>query len=578
MLLPLLSLLALVPILTVFLFLVVLRWPAAHAMPVALLVTGLLARFIWGVSWVTIGASVFQGAGIAFTVLWIIFGALLLLAALTQSGAVNTIRQGFRAVSPDRRIQAIIVGWLFGCFMEGAAGFGTPAAVGAPLLVALGFPAAAAAMIGLSIQNTPVPFGAIGTPFLVGVRTGLQAPAVEAYVSALGLTWGDYLSRIGRITALFGFAAGTLVPLFLSCLLTGFFGERRSFREGLAVWPFALFAAFAMTVPYLAVATLVGVEFPSLVGGLTGLTIVIPAARKGFLQPKTIFDFPPRAEWEPDWHGSVEAPPEAKGKPMPLSLAWLPYGLLALVLVATRLNQLPFKQLLTGTRVGFTGIFGTGLTFDWDPLYSPGTLFILVAAAVCFLHRLSGSQCRTAARSAFRAVAAAAPSMLCAVPMVRIFINSGGGLSGYASMPLVLAAGAAGTAGGAWPLFAPWAGALGSFVSGSNTFSNMMFSFFQWGAAEQLRVSREIVTAVGTIGGGAGAMISVSSVVAATAVVGLVGQEGAMIRRVAGLMALYCLVVGSLAALWLGGLGAVLGGIVLGCLLVGGSIWALRGK
>lgn len=541
-----LAFLALLPIAVVLLLLVILRWPAAYAMPATLAVTALLAGLVWGVPAVTIAASVVQGAGIALTVLWIIFGAVLLLAVLTESGAVGAIRSGFMAVSSDRRVQAILVGWLFGSFVEGAAGFGTPAAVGAPLLVALGFPGAAAAMVGLLIQNTPTAFGAIGTPFLVGVSTGLKSPPVEVYVIDQGLSWLEYLTSIGRITAVQGAVVGTLVPLLLSSALTGFFGARRSFREGLAVWPFALFAGLAMTVPYLLVAQFVGVEFPSLLGGLIGLAIVVPAARASFLLPRERFDFPERSQWAEGWHGSVDAAGES-GPSMSVLKAWAPYALLAGVLVLTRLNQLPLKRLLSGARLAWPGIFGTPLAVDWDPLYSPGTLFILTALLACLMHGVGAARFASAFRTAGESVLAAAPALLFAVPMVRVFINSGGGSTGHAAMPMVLAAAAASAAGATLPFFAPWIGALGAFVSGSNTFANMMFSLFQWSSAGEIGVSREIVTATGAIGGAAGNMVAVANVVAAAAVVGLLGQEGPLIRRTAGPMAIYCLLVGGLA-------------------------------
>ncbi|MFZ5813843.1 MAG: L-lactate permease [Bacillota bacterium] len=544
-----LALLALLPVALVLLFLVILRWPAALAMPLALGVTILLSAGVWRVGTRAIAASVIQGAGIALTVLWIIFGALFLLAVLTESGAVGAIRQGFMAISPDRRVQAIIVGWLFGSFVEGAAGFGTPAAVGAPLLVALGFPAAAAAMIGLAIQNTPTAFGAIGTPFLVGVSTGLQVEAVEGYVAARGLTWYGYLAEIGLMTASLGVLAGLLVPLSISCLLTGFFGERRSFRQGLGAWRFALFASLAMTIPYWLVARFAGVEFPSLLGGLIGLALVVPAARRGWFLPRDPFDFPPRTRWEEGWHGAVEAPPAGPGRPMSLAKAWAPYGLLALVLVLTRIPGLPLKGLLSGLRIGWGEIFGTGIGVDWDPLYSPGSLFLLVALAAAALHGVGGRALGRSLQQSLISVRAAAPALLFAVPMVRVFINSGGGAAGHPSMPLALAAGASALAGAAWPLFAPWIGALGAFVSGSNTFANMMFSLFQWGVAERIGLDREVVTAAGAIGGALGNMIAVANVVAANAVVGLLGREGPMIRRTALPMALLCLLVGVVAYL-----------------------------
>src|SRR5690606_30621563 len=122
---------------------------------------------------VQVAAASVNGLVIAGTLLYIIFGAILLLNTLQASGALTAIRRGFTGISPDRRVQGIIVAGRFGACMEGAAGFGRPAAVAVPLLVGLGFPAMAAVVSGMLIQSTPVSFGAAGTPILVGVRGGL---------------------------------------------------------------------------------------------------------------------------------------------------------------------------------------------------------------------------------------------------------------------------------------------------------------------------------------------------------------------------------------------------------------------
>lgn len=566
-----LAFLAVSPILTVFLFLVILRWPARRAMPLALVVAAVVSMTVWKVSGVQVAASVAQGVVVALDILFIVFGALLLLATLRESGAVATIRRGFMDISPDRRIQAIIVGWLFGSFIEGASGFGTPAAVAGPLMLALGFPASAAVMVGLIIQSTPVTFGAIGTPVLVGVSTGLNTEIVQNYVAASGFgQWTEYLGQIAWRAALLHFAAGTLIPLFISSFLTGFYGERRSFVEGLKAWRFALFSAFAMTVPYLLVAFFLGPEFPSLIGGLVGLAIVVTAARKGFLVPAEVFDFPARSRWEKDWMGTMEGEVGQERPGMTLLKAWLPYVLVAGLLVLTRVPQVGLKAPLNNIVIAWPNIFGTSLSASVTPLYSPGFIFILVSLLVVLLHGMKASEVKRAWSSAFRQVLGAAPALLFAVPMVRVFINSDGGASGLASMPITLATAAASAAGAAWPLFAPWIGALGAFVAGSNTVSNMMFALFQWGVADQIGAIREVVVAVQAVGGAAGNMITVHNVVAASAVVGLAGQEGSMIRKTIIPMTYYVLLAGSLAYIWNYGVGLNLGSLVLaGLLLVG---------
>ncbi|WP_312934631.1 L-lactate permease, partial [Stutzerimonas nitrititolerans] len=160
----LLALFAFTPILLAAIMLIGFRWPASRAMPLVYLFTAAIGLFIWDMSFNRIIASTLQGLVITIGLLWIIFGAILLLNTLKHSGGITAIRAGFTTISPDRRIQAIIIAWLFGCFIEGASGFGTPAAIAAPLLVAVGFPAMAAVLMGMLVQSTPVSFGAVGTP------------------------------------------------------------------------------------------------------------------------------------------------------------------------------------------------------------------------------------------------------------------------------------------------------------------------------------------------------------------------------------------------------------------------------
>jgi len=241
--------------------------------------------------------------------IFIIFGAIALLNTLQESGGLYSIRAGFTSISSDRRIQVIIIAWLFGAFIEGSAGFGTPAAVAVPLLVGLGFPAMAAVIAGMIIQSTPVSFGAAGTPILVGVSTGLSNdPAVVAFVNDMAFAnFAALLDSIAVKVALLHAIAGTFVPLIVVCMMTRLFGANRSFAEGLRAWKFALFAAFAMTVPYFLAAVFLGPEFPSLLGGLAGLAIVITAARHNFLLPEDEWHFPDKTDWDPSWTGNGPA-------------------------------------------------------------------------------------------------------------------------------------------------------------------------------------------------------------------------------------------------------------------------------
>ena len=546
-----LTVLSLLPIVTVAVFLVVLRWPASRAMPLSYAVAAVLALFVWQVPGVQVAAATINGLIVAGTLLYIIFGAILLLNTLQGSGAITTIRRGFTDISSDRRVQVIIVAWLFGSFIEGSAGFGTPAAVAVPLLVGLGFPGMAAVMAGMIIQSTPVSFGAAGTPILVGVNTGLSAdPAIAEYAAQLGYAeWTDFLAFIGFKVAVLHGIAGTLVPLILVSFMTRFFGKNRSFAEGLRVWPFAIFAALAMTIPYVTAGYLLGPEFPALVGSLVGLAIVVTAARSGFLvpTPDDAWDFDRKENWPAEWTGSVEIEEVThRSGPMGMLKAWLPYVIVALLLLTSRVVD-PFRALLQSVTWTWSNILGSSINMNTvQPLYLPGTLFIVASLVTLVLHQIPGPAYRKAWTSSLKLSAAASVALVFTVPMVQVFLNTGGGAAGYERMPIALADGVAALTGSAWPIFATFIGGIGAAVAGSNTVSNMMFSEFQFGMGERIGVDPTWIVALQAVGGAAGNMICVHNVVAASAVVGLLGREGSVIRLTLAPFVYYALLPGAL--------------------------------
>ncbi len=557
-----LAVLSLLPIATVAVFLVMLRWPASRAMPLTYAVAAALALFVWQVPGLQVAAATINGLVIALTLLYIIFGAILLLNTLRASGAINVIRRGFTDVSRDRRVQVIIVAWLFGSFIEGSAGFGTPAAVAVPLLVGLGFPGMAAVMAGMIIQSTPVSFGAAGTPILVGVNTGLSAdPALVAYgMERVAGEWTDFLRFVGFRVAVLHAVAGTLVPLILVSFMTRFFGERKSFAEGLQVWKFALFAALSMTIPYIFAGYFLGPEFPALIGSLVGLLFVVLAARRGFLVPKPedAWDFGDKSRWPAEWTGSIEIKDDASDRaPMSLLRAWTPYVIVALLLLTSRnpfdfLSGVlgPFQAGLQSVSLTWPEILSTSIDMNAvQPLYLPGGLFIATSLITWFIHRIPFAAYRQAWTTSLQVTAAASIALVFTVPMVQVFINTMGGAAGFERMPIVLADGVASLVGGAWPIFAPFIGGIGAAVAGSNTVSNMMFSQFQFGMGERIAADPVWMVALQAVGGAAGNMICVHNVVAASAVVGLLGREGSIIRITLLPFVYYALLPGSVGYL-----------------------------
>lgn len=535
-----LTFLAILPILIVFILLVVMRLPAKTAMAIAYLATALLSYFFWHTSGNQIAAATIHGVLTAANVLLIVFSAILLLNTIKTSGAIIAIRQGFMGISADRRVQMIIVAWLFGSLIEGSTGWGTPSAVGAPLLLALGFPAMACVMAILIIQSTPVSYGAVGTPILIGVNSGLEnKDDVSTAIAEKGIAFGDYIVQIGANVGFIHAVVGFLIPLILCGFLTRFFGEKRSFVEGLKAAPFAIFAGLAFTIPYYLTAKFIGPELPSLVGSIVGMAIVIPAAKYGFLTPKDTFDFASRDHWEEDWKGTMAATDidiNEKSK-HPVWLAFMPYLLVIGILIATRTIK-PLKAWLNENAViTFSNILDTTITNKTQLLYSPAAVLLLVSIVCIFLFGMKGNEVKKSWAASGKTMLAAAPALLFSIPMVQVFINSGTPADvaePIIAMPRVLAAGAADVFANMWPLVSPWIGALGAFIAGSNTVSNMMFAHFQWSTATQIdlnAIEAAKVVALQAVGGASGNMISVHNVVAACAVVGMVNREGLIIRK-----------------------------------------------
>lgn len=531
-----LALLALAPIVLVLVLMVGLRWPATKAMPVTWLTAAVLAAAVWKMPPMLIAASTLSGFGSAINVLIIVFGAILILYTMRESGAMETISAGFYGISPDRRIQTIIIAFMFGAFIEGSAGFGTPAAIAAPLLLGLGFPAMAAVVVCLVLNSFPVTFGAVGTPVWFGLKNlkgQVEQDAIDGVVHLGNSGFDMFLQHIAQWSTLLHAIMIYLLPLLTVCFLTGVFGKNKSWREGLGVWKFSFFASTVFFVPFAATAFAIGEEFPALLGGLAGLAAIVFAAQRGFLLPKENWDFADRNDWGSDWMGTIPSGSKNLKANMSQFQAWLPYILIAALLVLTRLNTLPFKAMLTSISFSWNSILGYDtVNFTMKPLYLPGIIpFTLVAILTAFIHRMEIGKVTKAWGDAFKALKNPTIAMFFAVAMVEIFKQSGNNPMQYLSMPLTMADASATLVGDVWPAFAAFVGALGSFITGSATVSNLLFAEFQYGVASTIDVNREVVIALQAVGGAMGNMICVHNIVAASATVGLIGMEGMILRR-----------------------------------------------
>ncbi len=517
---------AFLPILVTIILMVGFNWSAKKALPIAWALAAAVALGIWRMDFHYVMSYSVFGVLKAFDVLIIIFGAILLMNTLKQSGAMATINSGFSGITKDRRIQAVIIGWMFGSFIEGAAGFGTPAALAGPLLVGLGFPPLAAAMVALIYDSTSVSFGAVGTPIFGTMST------ISSNLAAVGADPEAFKMSLTQWVAITHSIVGVFIPLLGICMMTKFFGKERSIKPGLRAAPFALFAGAAFVVPYVLIATVFGPELPSLVGAFIGLAIVVFAAKRGFLIPKDNWDFPDISEWSEDWKSTVDMGDVGAAK-MSLIKAWTPYVLIALILVVTRIPALGLKSLLSSQVITIRNVMGMeNLNYGLKWAYLPGTIpFILVALLTHFIHGMNSKEVKTAWKTSFKQITGAAIALFAGIAMVQLMLNSGVNGAGVESMLTEMAKAAARISGVTYPFFAPFIGVLGAFMSGSNTVSNILFSSLHFETASILEMPEVLIVALQVIGGAVGNMICVNNVVAACATVGAMGSEGKIIRQ-----------------------------------------------
>lgn len=564
----LLCLIGIIPLAILFIFLVVLRWTARSSMILAFISVLGISYFIWEVPANKISAASVNGIGTAFSILYIVFGALLLLNTLKESGALGVIRNSITNITRDRRVQVIILLWVFGAFLEGAAGYGSTGAVIGSILVALGFPAMSAALMVMIFQSMSVSFGAAGAPIWIGVSDGLGGGSISAINNTLGIAdWDTFLVEMGYKVAFIHGMVGLFVPLFMIVLLCRFFGENKSFSEGFGAWKFAIFAGACVSTPYILSALFLGPEFPSIFGGLIGIIPVIIAAKKGWFMPKdNVWLFPEKSKWNSSWSGILKME-EDKIADFSTLKSLTPYIIMAFLLFILNVRFLPFSSILSNTSIEFNNLFGTEIGTAIDLIGSPGTIFIIVSLFTVWYHGLDLKTYSNAFSSSFKTIAVAATSLIFAVPMVQVFLNSGGGAAGFESIPNTLASGLTFLSGDIWAFIAPLVGALGAFLAGSNVFSNLMFSQFQLEMAVTSNLNAAWIIALQCVGAAAGNMFSVHNVIMASAAVGLVGKEGNIIRKVLIPASYYLIMTGAIGYVILVGIGLNIGTLVISTIL-----------
>ena len=514
------ALLAGLPIAAILVLMVGLRWSAgrAGAVGVAVALGVSLGHFGFPGPQVpelpaitALGGTAAEAGFTALTILWIIGPALGIYELQLRTGSAEVLRAALASFAPDPRILALLVAWFFALFMEGAAGFGASVALAAPFLVAAGFPPVQAVTVALIGHAAGVSFGAIGTP-------------VVPQVAATGLSGLEIARATGPYHALLGWIPLTMaVVLVARAFPTGGVGGAR-----IGLWTAAAFVCFVL--PYSFFWAFVGPELPTVGGALIGGLLFVGLLR--WLGPAPDGDAVPRAAG--DTASSLGGGAVAR--------AAAPYLVLVGLVLVTRLVP-PVREVLQGPTLEWemAGLFSG----SFQPFYHPGTMLLLGFVAGAVIQRAGVERVLSAVLAATWRLLPVAGALLAMLALSRLMVHAG--------MTEELALAASGAAGDLWPALAPFVGALGTFVTGSATASNILFTDFQRDTAVAVGLPvRETVGAQG-FGAAVGNIVCPHNVVAAGATVGLQGREGEILRRTLGAALLYTMAGGALGFLLLAG-------------------------
>ena len=497
------SILAMLPFVTALLLMVIFRFSSGKALMISLVMTVLLVLGVWQMELIHVAGYFLYGLLKAFDLLLIIGGAILLLNTLRKTGVMDVISQGFRQISPDPRVQAIIIGYLFGAFIEGAAGYGTPAALAAPLLVGLGFPPAAACIVALISNSTPVPFAAVGTPMRMNMAN------LSAIVTGEGGGITQFTTDVTRRTVLYLGVAGLII----------------------------ICAALSFIVPYYLLGTFLGPEFASILGAVTGLVITVWMARKRILVPKHVWEFASDAPFGTVRNEGSDALDTQSRHVTKKEMirAWMPYAFIAGILLITRIPAFGLKAMLNSVSIHVSSILGNeALTYDLALLYSPGLIpFALVSVGMLIIKRdsLTGKDVADVFGRTGKQVLMIAIALVSGIGMVQIMLGSGVNHSSLESMLTLVSTGLTAATGRAFPLFSPILGVFGAFVSGSCTVSGILFGPLQYQTAGMLGLNKASIIALQMAGGAIGNMICIQNVIAVASTTNAIGEEGKIITR-----------------------------------------------
>ncbi|WP_191831481.1 MULTISPECIES: lactate permease LctP family transporter [Pseudomonas] len=534
------ALAAVIPIVFFFLALAVFRLKGHVAGSITLGLSILVAIFAFQMpADMALAAAGYGFAYGLWPIAWIIVAAVFLYKLTVKSGQFEVIRSSVLSITDDQRLQVLLIGFCFGAFLEGAAGFGAPVAITAALLVGLGFNPLYAAGLCLIANTAPVAFGALGIPIIVaGQVTGIDAFKI-----------GAMTGRQLPLLSLF-------VPFWLVFMMDGLRGVKET-------WPAALVAGLSFAVTQYFTSNFIGPELPDITSALASLVSLTLFLK--VWQPKRSFA---------GATGSVGAAVVKGGsQPSPYSLgeifkAWSPFLILTVLVTIWTLK--PFKAAFAAGGSMYSWVFNFAIphldqlviktapivatptaipaVFKLDPISATGTAIFFSALISMLVLKINLKTGLTTLKETFFELRW--PILSIGMVLAFAFVTNYSGMS--STMALVLA----GT-GAAFPFFSPFLGWLGVFLTGSDTSSNALFSSLQATTAHQIGVNDTLLVAANTSGGVTGKMISPQSIAVACAATGLVGKESDLFRFTLKHSLFFATIVGLITlvqAYWLTGM------------------------
>ncbi len=495
------NLLAFIPFLIIIFFMVFKGYKPAKVMFATYIVTLLMLLLIWQVNISVLLASSFKGFFSALEIFLIIISILMLFNLLKENKKLDSIKYFMKSYTDDKNILIVLVGFFLVSFLEGIAGFGTPAAVAVPILVFLGISPFIAIVLCLIADTACVAFGAFGIPVLFGIQSSVPTANISLVTASIGIING---------------IISMCLPFVLIAIYNYF--EHRKMKDFKSYIPFATFSGFSYGISYMFASFFLNIEMISVFASICGFiaTIVYLQFTNYIKREKNKYAFE-------------------------FALSFMPYFLLILMLALSRMNFMGFGSLLKKIALNMS-LYKDVISFSFS-FYSPGILILLTFVIFSLLYSTSLKQYLTIAKGSFNSSKNALVTLLFTLGFVQMIIYSHMNSLQILGIPHLIGEIFSRT-GVFYIFFAPMIGAFGAFVAGSATVSNLIFGPLQSSISQMSIYPEHLILALQTVGGGAGNMVAIHNVIAACSLVGLNNYESTIIKYNAKILFFYTLIAG----------------------------------